>query len=141
LGADTIVNLRGRALGKPADAEDARRTLRMLSGSVHQVHTGIVLIDSAHDLIYRDSAVTGVTFRPLPEEEIEAYIRTGEPFDKAGSYGIQGRGALFIRRVDGCFFNVMGLPLPRLWEVLQQWRRDLAAGGSGISRDEGPDES
>ena len=123
LGADTIVNLDGIPLGKPSNSADAKRMLTMLSGRTHLVVTGIALIDPTRDIIRTDHAVTKVTFRTLTPVEIDDYIRTGEPFDKAGSYGIQARGALFIERVEGCFFNVMGLPLARLWEMLLQRER------------------
>lgn len=124
LGADTLVELDGDPLGKPTDAGDARRMLRSLSGRDHFVHTGIVLIDPARGVRYRDSEITRVYFRSLTEVEIDDYIRSGEPMDKAGSYGIQARGAVLIRRVEGCFFNVMGLPLAKLWEMLSRWTRD-----------------
>ncbi len=124
LGADTLVNLNGEPLGKPTNREDARNMLHRLSGNDHFVHTGIALIDPGSDFRYLDYETTKVTFRKLSDEEIEAYIRTGEPMDKAGSYGIQERGAAFISRVEGCFFNVMGLPLAKLWEALINWREN-----------------
>ena len=124
LGADTLVELNGRPLGKPANRDDARRMLNELSGRDHLVHTGIALIDVKTGVRYCDSEITKVYFRNLTRVEIDAYIESGEPMDKAGSYGIQGRGALFIHRVEGCFFNVMGLPLAKLWELLLKWRRD-----------------
>ena len=118
LGADTVADLDRRPLGKPTDSDDARRMLRILSGRSHRVHTGIALVDPVTNRTYSDHVITVVTFRTLAETEIEDYIRSGEPFDKAGSYGIQERGALFIEKVNGCFFNVMGLPLARFWELL-----------------------
>jgi len=124
LGADTLVNIDGEPLGKPTNREDALRMLHRLSGSDHFVYTGIALIDPDSDFRYLDHETTKVTFRKLSDEEIEAYIRTGEPMDKAGSYGIQERGAAFISRVEGCFFNVMGLPLAKLWEALINWRKN-----------------
>lgn len=127
LAADTLVELDGKALGKPENADDARRMLNELSGREHLVHTGIALLDSKRDARYLDHAVTRVFFRNLPAAEIDAYIASGEPFDKAGSYGIQERGAVFIRRVEGCFFNVMGLPLAKLWEMLLRWMSDTQA--------------
>jgi len=123
VGADTIVDLDGRALGKPQDREEARLMLQQLSGRTHRVHTGLVLLDPASNLIYREHALTSVTFRELLPTEIEAYLDSGEPFDKAGAYGIQERGALFISNIEGCFFNVMGLPLAKFWEMLLRWRR------------------
>lgn len=119
LGADTIVDLNGIALGKPVDTDDARRMLSQLSGREHNVYTGIALVDSTNGRIISDYVVTRVRFRNLGADEIEDYIDSGEPMDKAGSYGIQERGALFIESIQGCFFNVMGLPLARLWELLK----------------------
>jgi len=118
LGADTIVDLNGRALGKPCNEDEARWMLHELSGQEHIVHSGIALLDFARDKINCNHVQTSVLFRKLRDGEIDAYIRSGEPMDKAGSYGIQARGALFIERIEGCFFNVMGLPLARLWEML-----------------------
>ncbi len=118
LGADTIVDLDGQPLGKPQDEADANRMLHRLSGRAHRVHSGIALYDPTRDKLYSDHAATSVTFRSLTDAEISAYIESGEPMDKAGSYGIQARGALFIERIEGCFFNVMGLPLAKLWELL-----------------------
>jgi len=119
LGADTIVDLDGDGLGKPKDGDDAFRMLTLLSGRTHRVHTGIVLINGRTGEERSENVITEVTFRRLPTTEIEDYIATGEPFDKAGAYGIQERGALLIERVNGCFFNVMGLPIARLWELLR----------------------
>jgi len=118
LGADTIVELDGQPLGKPADTDQARMMLEKLSAREHLVHTGIALVDPTRKAACCDHVVTRVLFRELSRDEIDDYIRSGEPFDKAGSYGIQERGALFIRQVEGCFFNVMGLPLARMWELL-----------------------
>jgi septum formation protein len=118
LGADTLVELDNQALGKPGDEADAHRMLKLLSGRDHFVHTGIAVIDGRSGERHLDSEVSRVFFRRLTDDEIEAYIRSGEPMDKAGSYGIQERGAVFISRVEGCFFNVMGLPLAKLWEIL-----------------------
>jgi len=124
LGADTLVELNGRPLGKPVNRDDARRMLNELSGRDHFVHTGITLIDAETGTRYCDNEITRVYFRNLTRVEIDAYIESGEPMDKAGSYGIQGRGALFIYRVEGCFFNVMGLPLSKLWEILLKRKQD-----------------
>ena len=119
LAADTIVVLDGRFLGKPADREEARRMLRALSGRWHQVFTGLALLHPRKSMVVYE--MTRVHFRPLTEEEITAYIDTGEPMDKAGAYGIQGLGAIFVDRIDGCFYNVMGLPLPRLALLLKEY--------------------
>lgn len=122
VAADTTVALEGEILGKPESADDARRMLRRLSGKWHQVFTGlaVVAVDGA---AHREHAVveeTCVQFASLSEKEIEDYVATGEPFDKAGAYAIQGLGGKFIPRIEGCYFNVMGLPLARLYEVLSK---------------------
>jgi septum formation protein len=117
LGADTVVALGDRVLGKPADAAEARRMLAALSGRSHWVHTGISVAFGGQAL--RSEVVsTEVSFRELSSDEIRAYVATGEPLDKAGAYGIQGRGALLVDRVNGCYFNVVGLPLSRVRELL-----------------------
>ena len=128
LGADTVVVLNGKIYGKPADEGDAARMLRELSGRTHAVHTGVSLwlIDAPADsdelsLAYRSFAdITRVTFRPLSDEEIAAYIATGEPMDKAGAYGIQGRAALFVKRIEGDYLTVVGLPLSRTVRELRR---------------------
>lgn len=127
LGADTVVVLDGRALGKPADAADARRMLRELSGRTHEVITAVALAVGAEcgaEVIAEEHVTTRVVFRDLSEEQVEAYVACGEPMDKAGAYGIQGRGAVLVREIEGCYFNVVGLPLSRAWEMLEGlgWR-------------------
>jgi septum formation protein len=118
LGADTIVTLDGRILGKPVDAGDAFSMLRFLSGRQHKVTTYVVL--SRNGQVVRDfSETTSVQFRRLDDEEIRAYIATGEPFDKAGGYGIQGFGGLLVKSIKGCYYNVVGLPMPSLAEHLR----------------------
>lgn len=109
LSADTVVAVDGEILGKPEDEEDAFRMLRSLSGRTHRVYTGVTLCREEGCESFCSS--TAVTFYPLTEEEIEAYIATGEPMDKAGAYGIQGRGAILVREVHGDYFTVVGLPL------------------------------
>ena len=119
IGADTVVRVDGAALGKPADPEDAARMLRLLSGRTHQVYTGIVLItEDGREL--DDCAETHVRMRALSEADIHTYVRSGEPLDKAGAYGIQGLGARFIEHVQGCYYNVVGLPLARLSSLLEE---------------------
>ena len=118
IGADTVVVLDGRILGKPAGPDDAREMLRRLSGREHQVTTGIAVVDAATGESRRDSVTTTVTFAPLSEETIARYVSTGEPLDKAGAYAIQGYGALLIEGISGCYYNVVGLPLRRLAELL-----------------------
>lgn len=118
IGADTIVWVDGRVLGKPHSEQEAGQMLRLLSGNVHEVYTGVCLIKDGEESCQFD--VTRVRFRPLSEREIAAYIKTGEPMDKAGAYGAQGKAALFVQSIEGDFFNVMGLPLCMLGEMLKQ---------------------
>ena len=123
IGADTVVALGGRVLGKPRDAADAKRMLRALSGRSHTVYTGVTVLRGAQALSHAER--TEVRFRALDDAEIERYIATGEPMDKAGAYGAQGFAALFVERIDGDFFNVMGLPLCALGKLLKQLGVDL----------------
>lgn len=119
VGADTVVLCDGQILGKPADANHARAMLSQLSGKVHEVLTGVAVIrlnDRKSDVQVER---TSVTFLPLSNADIAEYIATGEPFDKAGAYGIQGLAGKFISRIEGCYFNVMGLPLSKLWQMLR----------------------
>jgi septum formation protein len=117
LGADTTVTLDNHILGKPIDAADAARMLRLLSGRTHRVITGVALASAQRTEVAAE--VTGVRFLTLSDEEIAAYIATGEPMDKAGAYGIQGRAARWIPRVEGCYFNVVGLPLALVSVMLE----------------------
>ena len=119
IGADTTVVLDGEYLNKPADAADARRMLRTLSGQTHQVYTGLCLIQGS--AIVTDFAVTEVTFDVLSDAVITAYVATGEPLDKAGAYGIQGKALSFIPHIQGDYFNVVGLPLFLLCQMLPQF--------------------
>lgn len=112
VAADTVVVAEGKILGKPRDEADARRMLRLLSGTDHQVMTGVTVV--APDGCQTVTEVTDVHFRPLTDAEIDAYIATGEPMDKAGAYGIQGGAALFCSRLEGDYYNVVGLPVCRL---------------------------
>jgi septum formation protein len=109
LGADTTVTLDNHILGKPEDPADAARMLRLLSGRTHRVITGVAVVTAARTEVAAE--VTAVKFLTLSDEEIAAYIATGEPMDKAGAYAIQGRAARWIPRIEGCYFNVVGLPL------------------------------
>ena len=120
IAADTIVVCCGKVLGKPRDAQDARRMLSLLSGRDHQVMTGCTVVRGSRAVTFTE--VTDLHFRPLLPQEIRRYILTGEPMDKAGAYGIQGGAALFCQRMEGDYYNVMGLPLCRLGQVL----RDMA---------------
>ena len=118
IGADTTVVIDGAILGKPADTADAARMLGMLAGRSHAVYTSVAV---CHDgRLESDIEVVAVSMRPLGADEIEAYIATGEPMDKAGAYGIQGYGATIVDRIDGDYFAVMGLPLVRLVRLMQR---------------------
>ena len=119
LGADTTVTLDNAILGKPEDAADAARMLRLLSGRTHRVVTGVALVTQKGAEVAAE--VTAVRFLTLSDEEIAAYVATGEPMDKAGAYAIQGRAARWIPRIEGCYFNVMGLPLALVSSLLEPW--------------------
>ena len=123
IGADTLVALEGDLLGKPRDRQEAVSMLRALSGRTHQVLTGLCLTDGA----WSDTRVevTQVSFRELREREIEAYVDTGEPLDKAGAYGIQGLGRLLVRGIEGDYYNVVGLPICLLGEMLSRRGLDI----------------
>lgn len=118
IAADTIVVCGGEILGKPKDTEDAYRMLRLLSGRDHQVMTGMTLLRG--EICRTVTEITDIHFRELSDREIHAYIRTGEPMDKAGSYGIQGGAALFTQHLVGDYYNVMGLPVCRLSQLLRE---------------------
>ena len=122
LAADTIVVKDGQLLGKPKDTDDAARMLAFLSGAVHAVMTGVcVLRQQADELrFFQEVEITKVHFRSLTEEEIAAYLASGEPFDKAGAYGIQGFGGLLVERIEGCYYNVVGLPLVKTMQLLRK---------------------
>jgi septum formation protein len=120
IAADTVVEVDGEILGKPKDEEQAFRTLSKLSGKTHRVFTGLVLINTTTNKILKDTEVTEVIFSELNEEDIKKYIQSGEPMDKAGSYGIQGKGGIFIEKISGCYYNVVGLPLNRLNKMLKE---------------------
>ncbi len=126
IAADTVVILGSQVLGKPTDAQEAVQMLTSLQGKTHQVVTGVCLLVVSSGEIRTSAAwaeTTNVTFRPLDRPEIEAYVATGEPMDKAGAYGIQGRAAAFVAKVDGCYTNVVGLPLGSLCDRLNQLGR------------------
>ncbi len=125
IGADTIVVLGGEMLGKPDGPRDAVRMLSLLSGKTHSVVTGFALVDRPSGRHVTGTERTDVTFRHLPLREIEEYVRGGSPLDKAGAYGIQDDyGAVFVTRIEGCFYNVVGLPLSRLHAALQEFQTD-----------------
>ena len=123
IAADTIVVCDGQVLGKPADTDDAYRMLRLLSGREHQVMTGLTVIRGEQEVV--TTAITHIRFRELTDREIRRYIATGEPMDKAGSYGIQGGAALFAQQLTGDYFNVMGLPVCRLGQILMEIAPDV----------------
>lgn len=126
VGADTVVAANHRILGKPADRDDARRMITELQGNVHQVYTGVTLIVKDPDGGLRAATFhecTDVDVCGMTMEEIEDYISTREPYDKAGAYGIQGSFGIYIRAIRGCYYNVVGLPISRLYHELQKLRR------------------
>jgi septum formation protein len=123
LGADTIVTVDGKILGKPSSAADAREMLRRLAGRAHEVLTGIACSfpsQSSEPEIDVQVSITRVFFRPMTDVQIELYVATGEPFDKAGGYGIQGLASKYVRRIEGCYFNVVGLPISLFQEMLEK---------------------
>lgn len=121
IGADTVVSIDGKILGKPKDELDAIKMLQKLSGNSHEVYTGVTVLEMVNDEVKAETfhECTKVFFDEMSDQEIKDYVKTKEPMDKAGGYGIQGLGAKFIKGVEGDFFNVVGLPLHRLYEVLK----------------------
>ncbi len=117
LGADTVVVVDEDLLEKPIDDDDAARMLRLLSGRTHQVITGVCLVAPAFERT--EAEITQVVFSPLSEDEIAYYVQTGEPMDKAGAYAIQGIASRWVEHIEGCYFNVVGLPLPRVYRMLK----------------------
>lgn len=125
LGADTIVVIDDEILGKPKDSEDAYNMLKKLSGQEHEVITGICLIDLDNNIELIQHETTIVQFVELDDEKIRAYIKSGEVFDKAGSYAAQGVGAIFVKGIKGCYSNVVGLPLTRLSMMLEKLQESV----------------
>ncbi|MCL5006518.1 MAG: Maf family protein [Acidobacteria bacterium] len=123
LGADTVVVRNGEILGKPTDPADAERMLRMLSGYTHRVLTGICLVRAPSTIEAWTHETTFVTFRELAPEEIKSYVASGEPFDKAGGYAIQGLASRYVTRIEGCYFNVVGLPVPLVYDIVKSVSR------------------
>lgn len=119
IAADTVVCLEGKILGKPKDEDDAKNMLRSLSGKCHSVFTGICVMRAKNAFSVCSAVETKVYFKKLSDEKIERYISTKEPYDKAGSYAIQGKGALFVEKIEGDYLNVVGLPAVRLFEILE----------------------
>lgn len=120
LGADTVVTLDGALLGKPQDDDDARRMLTLLAGREHEVMTGVAICDLDRALRLTICETTRVRFAALQSQEIDWYLASGEPRDKAGAYAIQGQGALFVEEIDGSYSNVVGLPLPATYRLLRR---------------------
>jgi septum formation protein len=125
IGADTVVVLDGKVLGKPSDEQDARRMLQLLSGKWHAVMTGVALYDAATHKEAVDYTKTLVRLAQLSEQEIDWYVATGEPMDKAGGYGIQGLGSLFVDEIAGNYHNVVGLPVPLVYRLARQLGHSL----------------
>ena len=125
IAADTIVVLDDAILGKPENDRDAERMLTLLSGRMHRVITGIAIIDAATGKSLTSTSITRVWFRELARDEIQSYVKTGEPLDKAGAYGIQEKGALLVDKIEGCYFNVVGLPLSLLGKMLRPFGMDF----------------
>ena len=121
IGADTCVVAENEVLGKPKDKEDAERMLRLLSGKTHKVVTGCAIVDGKRKISF--SNVTDVEFYSLSEREIEEYINTPEPYDKAGGYGIQGKASLFVKAIKGDYFNVVGFPVSQLNRALKEFKK------------------
>jgi septum formation protein len=127
IGADTIVAVGDELLGKPESPDDAIRMLELLSGRTHTVYTGFSLVDRPSNQAFSDVESTSVTFRKLPREEIAEYVAGGSPLDKAGAYGIQDDyGAVFVTRIEGCFYNVVGFPLARFYMALLKFQSQMS---------------
>jgi septum formation protein len=121
IGADTVVVFDGKVLGKPEDQQDAIRMLTELQGRKHSVYTGIAVYGTNSNKLLIDYDRTDVFFRKMDEAEIKGYVKTDEPMDKAGAYGIQGIGGIFVERIDGSYFTVMGLPIHKLMLMLKEF--------------------
>ncbi len=126
IAADTVVVLDGQVLGKPANEAEALTMLERLQGNVHEVLTGITLLELAGDRVFSDFERTEVQMRDVSRDELMRYIATKEPFDKAGSYGVQGLAAVFVAGIRGCYFNVVGLPLFKLTQMLKKFDVDVS---------------
>jgi len=129
IGADTIVVINGKTLGKPSTHQEAVTMLTTLSGRTHSVYTGFTLVDRPSNKFVSAFEMTKVTFRTLDKDEINAYVESGSPMDKAGAYGIQDDyGAVFVEKVDGCFYNVVGFPLTKFYITLKEFQLQLGFG-------------
>jgi septum formation protein len=125
IGCDTTVVIDGRSLGKPENFDDACRMLKLLSGRWHTVMSGMAVIDNVENKTIIDCVSSEVLFKELSDEEISSYIKTGEPMDKAGAYAIQGVGSIFVKSISGCYYNIVGLPVFRLAEILKDLDMDI----------------
>jgi septum formation protein len=125
IGADTLVVCDGRVLGKPADLSEAEKMLSLLGGNEHEVYTGLAVVQKPSGRIITDYECTKVRFKSLNLDQIKRYAATGEPLDKAGAYAVQGIGAIFIDRIEGCYNNVVGLPLALLADILKEFGVDV----------------
>jgi len=125
VGSDTVVVLDNQVLGKPVDKQDAVRMLTSLQGRTHEVYTGVAVIDVMNGKTMVRHRVTSVTMKPLTGRQVEAYAMSGEPDDKAGAYAIQGLGSTIVERIEGCYFNVVGLPLSLLSDMLGEFGIDV----------------
>lgn len=128
IAADTIVVNGDKILGKPKSEEDAYKMLKDLSGKVHRVYSAVVVVNSKTNKVKKECIFTEVKFKDLTNEEILKYISTKEPLDKAGAYGIQGFGGVFVERINGCYYNVVGLPLNLLNNILEEFKQFLYNG-------------
>ena len=134
MGADTIVIINGDVLGKPRTPDEAKEMLGRLSGQIHKVFTGFTVARKSADILIRDAVESSVRFREIPEDEMAWYIRSQEPYDKAGGYAVQGMGAFFIKEIYGSYTNVMGLPLCEVVDVLKRIGAiDFTGGNNGIN--------
>jgi len=125
IGSDTVVVWRGRVMGKPLDRREALDMLECLQGDKHSVYSGLAVINAGTGDFHVSHEKTGVSFRPAARDELESYVDSGEPLDKAGAYAVQGLGAVFVTGIEGCYFNVVGLPLARLAGVLKDFGVDV----------------
>lgn len=125
IGSDTVVTLDNSIMGKPKDREEAIDMLKRLRGRVHEVYTGLALVDAGTGMSATAHECTSVHFRQAGLDELKVYVDTGEPMDKAGAYGIQGLGSIFVNEIRGCYFNVVGLPVAKLVEILAKFGVDV----------------
>ena len=125
IAADTVVAHQNKILGKPKDEEDAQRMLKLIENKQHEVYTGLALISADDEMHFLDYDVTEVYMRKIEKDEIERYIKTGEPMDKAGAYGIQGKGGIFVKKIIGSYFTVMGMPIHMLSMALKSFSIEI----------------